>query len=179
MSTKLNRYRAMYETIVRPDRASTFPIHVFQRSANVHSTIHDRLGDRDSCFNSTLIHLTERWGDREVYLIGTANQSTMLAQRTQKLIEEVNPDQVLVQTDKNWWSHASHLQYVNSQEEFNKYGKDLELHSHPIYFEKYWKTRYYIFAARLWLYQQTFNWHFRLGADFLFKRPGFEVLKAC
>ena len=53
---------------------------------------------RESCFESTLIHLTERFNDKDVYLIGTSNQSTMLAQRTQKLIEEIKPDTVMVQT---------------------------------------------------------------------------------
>jgi len=42
-----------------------------------------------NCFESTLIHLTERFSGREIYLIGSMNQSTMLAQRTKKLIEEV------------------------------------------------------------------------------------------
>lgn len=41
--------------------------------------------------------MTERFNGKEVYLIGTMNQSTMLAQRTKKLIEEIKPDQVLVQ----------------------------------------------------------------------------------
>ena len=47
---------------------------------------------RDSCFDTTLVHLTERFNGKDVYLVGTANQSTMLAQRTQKLIEELKPD---------------------------------------------------------------------------------------
>ena len=34
------------------------------------------------------------------------NQSTMLAQRTKKLIEELQPDTVLVQTSPEWWGHA-------------------------------------------------------------------------
>ena len=42
--------------------------------------------------------MTERFNGKEVYLIGTANQSDMLAQRTKKLIEELKPDVVLVQT---------------------------------------------------------------------------------
>ena len=53
---------------------------------------------RQNCFESTLIHMTERFNGKEVYLIGTANQSDMLAQRTKKLIEELKPDVVLVQT---------------------------------------------------------------------------------
>lgn len=179
MANRLNRYRAYYDKLTRPDRVSTFPIHVFNRAANVHSDIHDRVGDRESCFTSTLLHLTERWGDREIYLVGTVNQSTMLAQRTQKLIEQVKPDTVLVMTDNEWWKHASRLQYVNSQEEFNKYEDDLAKHSEANYFEHYWQSRRWIFLLRLWLYKQTFNWHFRLGFDFPLLRPGLEVSKAC
>ena len=47
-----------------------------------------------------MLHLTERFNGKEVFLIGTANKSTMLAQRTQKLIQEVQPDVVLVQTNE-------------------------------------------------------------------------------
>jgi len=42
--------------------------------------------------------LTERFNGKEVYLIGSMNQSNMLAQRTKRLIEEIKPDVVLVQT---------------------------------------------------------------------------------
>ena len=56
--------------------------------------------DRESCFETTLIHLTERFNGKDVYLVGTSNQSTMLAQRTKRLIEEIKPDTVLVQTDQ-------------------------------------------------------------------------------
>lgn len=55
---------------------------------------------RENCFETTLIHLTERFNGKEVYLVGTMNQSTMLAQRTKKLIEELNPDTVLVQANE-------------------------------------------------------------------------------
>jgi pheromone shutdown protein TraB len=46
--------------------------------------------------------LTERFNGKEVYLIGTMNQSTMLAQRTKKLIEELKPDTVLVQANERY-----------------------------------------------------------------------------
>ena len=58
---------------------------------------------RINCFESTLVHLTERFNGKEVYLVGTSNQSTMLAQRTQKLIQEIAPDAVMVQTNEKWW----------------------------------------------------------------------------
>jgi pheromone shutdown protein TraB len=64
---------------------------------------------RINCFEGTFVHLTERFNDKEVYLVGSANQSTMLAQRTQKLIQEVQPDAVLVQTNEQWWDTAKML----------------------------------------------------------------------
>lgn len=47
-----------------------------------------------------MVHLTERFTGKEVYLIGSMNQSTMLAQRTNKLIDEVKPEVVFVQTSE-------------------------------------------------------------------------------
>ena len=84
---------------------------------------------RDDCFDTTLVHLTERFNGKDVYLVGTANQSTMLAQRTQKLIEELKPDTVLVQTSEDWWNTARSLKYVDSQDEMEKYSKELDRYS--------------------------------------------------
>ena len=67
------------------------------------------------------MHLTERFNGKDVYLVGTTNQSTMLAQRTSKLIEAVKPDAVLVMTNESWWKAAKMLNYVDSQEELNTY----------------------------------------------------------
>lgn len=60
------------------------------------------------------MHLTERFNGKDVYLVGTMNQSTMLAQRTQKLIEEIRPDTVMVQTNEDWWQSAKLMKYVDS-----------------------------------------------------------------
>lgn len=69
---------------------------------------------RINCFESTFVHLTERFSGKEVYLVGTLNQSSMLAQRTQKLIQEVKPEAVMVQTNEQWWNTAQMLQFVDS-----------------------------------------------------------------
>lgn len=109
MANRTNRYKTMYERMTRPNVGSTFPRHVFKRAANLHASAYDRVGDRENCFETTMIHLTERFNGKEVYLIGTMNQSTMLAQRTKKLIEELKPDAVLVQTNEKWWNKAKLL----------------------------------------------------------------------
>jgi len=53
----------------------------------------------------------------------------MLAQRTQKLIEELKPDTVVVQTSPEWWSNAKLMKFVDSQEEMNTYSSELDRHS--------------------------------------------------
>ncbi len=73
MTNRLNRYKSIYEKMVRPNNGATFPRHVFIRAANLESNMYDRVGDRTNCFESTLIHLTDRFKDKEVYLVGTMN----------------------------------------------------------------------------------------------------------
>jgi len=66
------------------------------RAANLMASRNDRIGDRDNVLDATFLHLTEAFEGKEVYLIGTMNCSNLLAQRTQKLIQDVKPDLVLV-----------------------------------------------------------------------------------
>jgi len=82
MANRMNRYKAMYNALKRPDIASTIPRHVFVRAANARGNNKDRKADRMDCFDTTFVHLTERFHGKEVFLVGTSNQSTMLAQRT-------------------------------------------------------------------------------------------------
>jgi len=79
MANRLGRYKPLYDNVVRADTASTIPRHVFVRAANIQGSEDDRKGDRMNCFDSTFLHLTERFKGKEVFLIGSANQSTMLA----------------------------------------------------------------------------------------------------
>jgi hypothetical protein len=69
----------------------------------------------------------------------------MLAQRTEKLIQELRPDEVMVQTSSEWWEAARSLQYVDSQEEFNDYGADLEKFEQKNMFDFYSATRRLVF----------------------------------
>ena len=165
--------------MVRPQSATTFPIHVFKRAANIESTPYERVGNRDSVFTTTLLHLTERFNGKEVFLVGTCNQSTMLAQRTQKLIEELKPDTVMVQTSQEWWDNAKLLKYVDSQDELNHYSSDLDRYSNAKYQDIYYSSRRWLklfrFKLNCWLYQ----WHFGLNHDFNPLRPGLEVKSAC
>lgn len=49
---------------------------------------------------STMIHLTERFTNTELFLIGTMNTSDFLAKRTQELIKDVKPDVVFIQANE-------------------------------------------------------------------------------
>ena len=46
MANRVNRYKTIYERMVRPNNGSTFPRHVFIRAANLHASLYDRVGDR-------------------------------------------------------------------------------------------------------------------------------------
>ena len=112
------------------------------------------------------MHLTERFNGKDVYLIGTANSSTMLAQRTQKLIEEIKPDRVLVQTSQDWWENARMLKFVDSQAEMDKYGSDLDKHSNMSSFDYYYSNRKWLGLMRLFIYYERFRSHFGMTAEF-------------
>jgi hypothetical protein len=90
----------------------------------------------------------------------------MLAQRTKKLIEELKPDTVIVQTSEKWWNSARQLKFVDSQDEMSKYGSQLDSYLSKPDFSMYSSQRKWLFQARLWLYGLVFKWHFRLGFDF-------------
>jgi hypothetical protein len=103
----------------------------------------------------------------------------MLAQRTKKLIEEIKPDTVIVQTSDDWWQSAKLLNYVNSQEEMNQYRSQLNAYVNKPHIDMYFNNRKWIFLARLAIYKTLFDWHFRLGFDFNFWQPGLEAKFAC
>jgi len=46
MANRMNRYKALYQAMQRPDVASTIPRHTFVRAANANGGPLDRKGDR-------------------------------------------------------------------------------------------------------------------------------------
>lgn len=76
----------------------------------------------------------------------------MLAQRTQKLIESVKPDAVMVQTNEQWWKAASMMGYVDSQQEMDTYGKDLAKYTGMKSYNIWNPTRSLLFKFRLGLF---------------------------
>jgi len=85
---------------VRHDNGSVIPRHVFMKGANLVGDDKHRLSDRINCFEGTFVHLTERFHGKEVFLVGTANLSTLLAKRTDHLMTEVTPDALMVMTSE-------------------------------------------------------------------------------
>ena len=46
MANRINRYKTLYERMIRPDNGATVPRHVFVRAANLQASVYDRVGDR-------------------------------------------------------------------------------------------------------------------------------------
>lgn len=91
-------------------KSSAKVVHRFLRNPNLASSETNRVGNRYNPFTNTLTHLKDPQSNRELFLIGTTNSSTTLAHRTKKLIEEVNPTSLYVQTTEDWWNYAKHSQ---------------------------------------------------------------------
>lgn len=83
-------------------------IHRFIRNANIDSNIHNRVANRYNPFENTQLTLNDPKFGRTLTLIGTTNSSTTLANRTRRLLEEVKPDALYVQTSEAWWKYAKH-----------------------------------------------------------------------
>ena len=78
----------------------------------------------------------------------------------------------------SWWNRAKLLQYVDSQEELNRYESHLSKENEK-WIDYYWSSRKFIFLARWALYWRTVSAHFRFGFEFKFWLPGLEVKYAC
>lgn len=178
MSNNWSRYSMIYKKAPRPNSVTPFSKHVFMRSQNKEQHKMERLGNRTDPFEATFVHLTERFGDRELFLVGSMNTSTMLAKRTRKLIRDINPDAVMVMTSPEWWQVARQMDGVDNQDEFDEYNKR--------FFEQIDEfkvdtstVRGIIFAARLAMFNLALRWTYRTGEHFQFHRPGLEIKYAC
>jgi hypothetical protein len=121
---------------------------------------------------STLIHLTEPFDNTEVYIVGTTNKSDILANRTKKLIQEVKPDVVFVQTSKDWWKGAQMLNHVKSQEEMELADKEL---SQPFQEHLGLNGRRLAYQMRMFFFNIYSKFLFGVPQDFNPFQPGLEV----
>jgi len=52
-------------------------------------------------------NLIDKKNNRKLTLVGTLNCSNMHAYRTQALLEKLNPDSILIQTDSSWYENLT------------------------------------------------------------------------
>eukprot|EP01016_Furgasonia_blochmanni_P050713 TRINITY_DN787_c0_g1_i13.p1 TRINITY_DN787_c0_g1~~TRINITY_DN787_c0_g1_i13.p1 ORF type:complete len:220 (-),score=56.29 TRINITY_DN787_c0_g1_i13:82-741(-) len=130
-------------------------VHRFVRNPTYAGTIHNRVANRGSPFQNTLTVLEDPKNGRKLYLIGTTNSSTTLAQRTRRLIQDVKPDSVLVMANEKWWNMIKDVKNVDSQQELNHYNLLLN----GAYEFKYPNNaRGLIFKLRLYPWLFFLNW---------------------
>lgn len=178
MSNPYSRYRMLYERVPRGNSITPFSKHVFMRTQNRLQTKQDRVGDRTSPFESTFTHLTERFNNTELFLVGTMNTNTMLARRTRKLIREVKPDIVMVMTSPEWWDRARLIKGVHSQEDFNHYHSEVLRDVNHFDVDTSW-FRGTVFWARMAILNLTLRIVYQNGYHFKFYVPGLEIKYAC
>lgn len=129
MSSAMSRYSKHYINILRSDTAGYFPIHNFLRNPNI-KTKNDILNyhvTHDDVLRTTVHKVNERFGNSELYIVGTMNSSNILANRTRRMIKELSPDVVFVQATEKWWNAVKNLEYVNSQKEMDKANDHLSI----------------------------------------------------
>ena len=178
MSNPLSRYRMLYKKVPRPNSITPFPKHVFMRSQNQFQHMGERLGGQEDCLDTTFVHLTERFNDRELFLVGSMNSSTMLARRTRKLIQEVKPDAVMVMTSPEWWDSARLIEGVHSQEDFDMYYNEVLKNIDDFDVDTSW-FRGSVFWIRILLMKIFLKMTYLPGSHFRFYEPGLEIKYAC
>lgn len=147
-------------------------VHRFVRNQNINSGYYFRPSNRHDPFKNTLTVLNDPATGRQLYLVGTTNSSTLLANRTKKLIETEKPDTVFVQTNKEWYDIVSNLKGINTQADLNEYNGLL---SNAFNFQIENNPRGLIFKYKFfgWLY--VLNWIKGFGKDFHPFIPGLEM----
>lgn len=148
------------------------PIHRFLRNPNIAANTEFRTWSRSSCFDNTLKVLEDPANGRKLYLIGTTHASTTLANRTKKLIKEINPDAVVVQTSEEWAERASHVDVTTQRQmtAMNKHFRDLV---YPTF--KTLGPRGILFQLRYWSWLYTVNFYMGFPSNFHPLQPGLEM----
>lgn len=83
----------------------------------------------------------------------------------------------MVQTNAEWWNTAQMLQFVDSQQEFDSYGKYLDKYTQLQSFSMYTPGRAFLFWSRFYIYGALFNNHYKI--PFNYTKPGLEIKYAC
>jgi len=104
---------------------------------------------------------------RRLFLIGTTNSSTLLANRTRELVSDVKPSSLIVQASENWWNKAKQMD-VNTQAEWNLIGNKL---SHEGY-SRANNPRTVWFKLKYTAWLTTLKWMCNFPIDFKLAIPG-------
>ena len=80
-------------------KALKVPVNSIMRNPFRVGSVACSVATRGDAFENTLTKLTDPATGRELYLVGTTHGSSTLAVRTQKLIQDLKPDNVLVSVD--------------------------------------------------------------------------------
>jgi len=148
------------------------PIHRFLKNQNYCSDVYHRIRNRPTPFENTLTILKDPANDRELYLIGTTNSSTLLAKRTRDIIKNESPDTVYVQTNEKWWNLVKDFKNVNSQKELNLYNPVLR-DTQEWHMEN--NPRSLVFKTRFYPWMFTLTQMFGFPSDFHPFTPGLEM----
>ncbi|KAL4471692.1 hypothetical protein ABPG74_008585 [Tetrahymena malaccensis] len=147
-------------------------VHRFLRNPNLETGAAYRAGTRFDPFKNTLTVLKDPQNGRTLYLIGTTNSSTLLANRTKDLVQKEKPDAVFVQTNKEWWNLAKNIQDVKCQQELNRYN-DLLSQAYTLSLDN--TIRNLVFKAKFYSWLFVINWFKALPDDFHPFIPGLEM----
>lgn len=149
-----------------------FPIHHFHKSANHASSLIARAGNRSKDpFKNTMTLLEDPKSGKKLYLIGSIHCSTLLAYRTKKLLNEVNPDSVYVQVSNQWWDIAKHVK-ATTQTEMNHFNSQFQLSIDPR-IEDGVRGCLFFWRYHTWLW--TLRFFLGLSSDFQPFIPGLEA----
>jgi hypothetical protein len=151
--------------------------HRFLRNPNVDASIFKRAWSRNNPFENTISILEDPRSGKKIYLIGTTNSSTILATRTQKLIETLKPDTVYVHTSDKWYQRASTVN-VENQEQFNRLQSGFSdlIYTRAQHYPLHMRGLYFRFRLMTWMLYM--NYFLNLPQDFNPWRPGVEMLWA-
>lgn len=148
------------------------PINNFIRNPNKFSHTSYRSFTKTCPYENTMKILEDPENDRTLYLIGTTHAQNTLAYRTKNLIEEIQPDSVVVQTSQEWAERAKILNVTTQKQmtELNSRFKDLLVHMDGSI-----QPREAIFKSRFIAWAFTINWLLSFPKDFHPFTPGLEM----
>lgn len=159
-------------------KLSLTPFNRFLRNPNQHSYFgSEQYKKEDNKLMAQVKLLVDPQTKRELLLVGTLNSSNVLAQRTQKLIDEFEPDSVLVQTTPQWYKGINHELRREPKTNYDVFQHSAKYANPTPKIDN--NTRGLIFKYRLYTWKATMKFLIALPATRSDPfSPGLEVYKA-